>query len=612
MKLIQSTSLLFILISSIGLTGCMESNSKGDYLSSTAKTNLEPVGHIESKASIKQEVRNASVIPSIVKTQIPLLPSLVPGSNALKTYSISAVRVPVKELLFKLAQMSSRDIDIDSTVLDGHLITINAIDKPLNKIIERIAEQAGLAYTLVNGAFSIKADLPEWRNYKVDYVNITKDSTDTIDMKLNVSSSQVSGSGATGGSSTSVTVKSTHKFWENLKQNIEILAQQDPLDAFRESDVVSKSMNESRARGDGRTSQYNSNGVLVGAGGSAAFTSAGNSVSSNGGFSSESTNEYKNTRAVNTLVNPEAGMISVYTTAKKHKAIKKYIDNVVQRVDRQVMIEATVVEVSLNDQYQAGINWSFFNDRMFGDAGGIRINSPFQGSSSGFTISTVDNSGSSANGIFTGDWNILNNINLLKTFGDSKVLSSPKIMAINNQTALLKVVKNEVYFTVDVQTTQGTTTASPTTTFETEINTVPIGFTMSVTPFVSDKGTITLNVRPTISTIDKWVEDPNPSLGDVQNLIPVVQEKEMSSVLQLRNKQTAIIGGLIEDRDLKSTNGLPWVSDVPVLGDFFSTRSDQTVKKELVVFIRPIIVKNPDVDNGDLNSVSRFLKTTND
>jgi len=134
---------------------------------------------------------------------------------------------------------------------------------------------------------------------------------------------------------------------------------------------------------------------------------------------------------------------------------------------------------------------------------------------------------------------------------------------------------------------------------------------MSVTPFVSEDGDVTLNVRPTISRKIGEVNDPNPDLAvaGVTSAIPVIQEKEMSSVLRLRDRQTAIIGGLIEDNNANNKTGLPWISDAPILGDLFSKRDDSTTKSELVIFIRPIIIKNPDVDNGDLQSVSRFLKT---
>jgi general secretion pathway protein D len=302
----------------------------------------------------------------------------------------------------------------------------------------------------------------------------------------------------------------------------------------------------------------------------------------------------------------------VFTTHKKHKSIEAYINDISVRAQRQVLIEATVVEVVLNDQYQAGIDWSLMGNRAFGGDGGLQISSPFSGPTNGFSVATVNP------GVASGDWNILSNLSLLKQFGDSKVLSSPKIMAINNQTALLKVVENLVYFTVDVTTTAATTTTSvPTSTYETQVNTVPVGFTMSVTPFVSESGDVTLNVRPTISRLIRYVTDPNPAFNDpslsnpVQSLIPVIQEKEMSSVLKLRDRQTAIIGGLIEDSNDNNRTGLPWLGDIPVPGDFFSQRDDRTSKSELVIFIRPVIVKNPDIDNGDLKPVSQFLKTAN-
>ena len=123
-------------------------------------------------------------------------------------------------------------------------------------------------------------------------------------------------------------------------------------------------------------------------------------------------------------------------------AIKKYLDQVTRRAERQVLIEATVIEVELNDQYQTGVDWTFINNRAFGDNGGIQISSPFGGTFNGFSATTVDNLGDATVGVISGDWNILSNLNLLDEFGDSKVLSSPKIMAVNNQTALLKVVQN--------------------------------------------------------------------------------------------------------------------------------------------------------------------------
>ncbi len=562
-----STLAFMVVITS--LSGCNESAVKRDPIAPPVSDAFKPDGHILAKKKVEDVVHQGASIPSIINSRKPILPRLY-GKPSLN-YSLTAVNVPVSELLFQIAKDAGKQIDIYSGIKGR--ATINALNQPLARILDRLSDQSGFIYVMQGNTIVIKPDFPEWRNYNVDYVNINKTSEDKIQMKMNVSAGGTSTSTGTEGSSTTVSVKSKHDFWGRLENNITLLAQLDPYSAVAPPPE--------------------------GAGGNSSAPAAAN----------------KAVVSQNTVVNPEAGVISVYTTNKKHKAIKEYISDVTTRAQRQVLIEATVVEVKLNDRYQAGIDWTLIGNRAFGADGGLQISSPspstFSASGDGFSVSTVDNLGSKLVGAASGDWNILSSLNLLKQFGDSKVLSSPKIMAINNQTALLKVVNNLVYFTVDVNTTVGTTTTAATSTYETQIHTVPVGFTMSVTPFVSEDGDVTLNVRPTISRKIGEIQDPNPQLKDIASVIPIIQEKEMSSVLKLRDRQTAIIGGLIEDNNSNGRTGLPWLSDIPIVGDLFSQRDDETQKSELVIFIRPVIIKNPDVDNGDLQQVRRFLKTSN-
>ena len=549
-KLKHCFSILAVVAVSSSLLGCDESSVKRDPPAPAVDKKFTPDGHIQLNKTVDGTVVNSSSIPSVVGVRPVSLPAL--HTSPASFYSVTAVNVPAGELFYQVARDAGKQIDLYKGIKGR--VTINAINQPLEKILERISDQVGLMYSITNGVIQIKPDIAEWRNYKIDYVNINKKSKDTIDLKMAVSGA---GGASTGGSSTSVTVESEHDFWKSLEDNIKLLA------------------------------QFNPDKVQGAEGGEVGST--------------------------NTAINSEAGVISVYTTGKKHKSIQKYIDEVSLRSDRQVLIEATVVEVILNDKFQAGIDWTLLGSGALGRDGGFQISSPFDGpgSTDGFSIATISNAGSAAVGAVSGDWNIISSINLLQEFGDTRVLSSPKIMAINNQTALLKVVENLVYFTVDVNVTAATTTTPKETTYETEIHTVPIGFTMSVTPFVSDDDDITLNIRPTISRHVRDIEDPNPELkiAGVTSSIPVVQEKEMSSVLRLKDRQTAVIGGLIEDRNDNLRTGLPWLGDLPFIGDLFAQREDQTQKTELLIFIRPIIVKNPDVDTGDLQQLGRFLKT---
>jgi len=176
---------------------------------------------------------------------------------------------------------------------------------------------------------------------------------------------------------------------------------------------------------------------------------------------------------------------------------------------------------------------------------------------------------------------------------------------LNNQTAMLKVVDNSVYFTVKADTVTNQTSA--TTTFTTTQNVVPVGFIMNVTPQISDADMVTLNVRPTVTRIVGNVKDPNPSLAavNVVSLIPVTQTREMDSVLKVASGQTAILGGLMLDSFEGKTNGLPVASRIPFLGDLVSQRNDQSRKSELVVFIRPSVIRDASLD-GDLAAFRRY------
>lgn len=545
----------FIILGLLSSLGCDPSAVKRQPLAPAVDQSLTPSGHIRLKPEVSSATDEDISIPEITAYQPAKIPEL--NFNPSELYSVTAINVPVNDLLFKIAQDAEKEIDIYSGV-EGS-VTINAINQPLDEILTRISNQLSFIYEVNKNTIVIRPDFPEWKNYEIDYVNINKTSQETIDMKMSVSSSNTGSSTTAGttGSSSKVSVKSEHNFWLRLEQNVTRLAQLDP---------------------------YSSNKVLT--------DQASNAVES----------------GQNIVVNPETGSISVYTTKKKHQAVAKYIDQLTERAQRQVLIEATVVEVELNDQYQAGIDWNLVAQNAFGQNGGLSLSAPFTGPNNGFSINTLTTNGV-AGAFKTGSLAITAGLNFLSEFGDSKVLSSPKIMAINNQTALLKVVENLVYFTVDVETTTSQTTAN--TTYETEVNTVPVGFTMSVTPFVSDNGDVTLNIRPTISRLVDSVEDPNPQLAaaGVQSLIPVIQEKEMSSVLKLKDQQTAVIGGLIEDTNSNGRAGVPGFSEIPFFGDVFSKRDNQTQKSELVIFIRPVVINNPDVDAGDLSNVAKFLKT---
>jgi len=140
------------------------------------------------------------------------------------------------------------------------------------------------------------------------------------------------------------------------------------------------------------------------------------------------------------------------------------------------------------------------------------------------------------------------------------------------------------------------------------VNTVPIGIVMAVTPYVDKDDVVTLNVRPTISRIIRTVNDPNPLLAEqgVVSSIPVIQVREIETMLKIDDSETAVIGGLMQDQINKEDRGVPILSSIPLLGELFSYTEEEFVKSELVIFIRPVVIEDASLD-GDLADYKKYL-----
>jgi general secretion pathway protein D len=316
--------------------------------------------------------------------------------------------------------------------------------------------------------------------------------------------------------------------------------------------------------------------------------------------------------AASVIANPEAGILTLRATARQHEKIQEFLDYVLLNARRQVLIEATVVEVQLNNNYQQGINWEIFNrpGTAPGITGGMFPQGQVIGSPTGSILTLRYNSTTFAL-----------TVRLLEQFGAVRVVSSPRISVINNQTAILKVVDNLVYFTISAQQSQGVQ-GSTLATFTTTPNSVAVGFVMNVTPQISGNDVILLNVKPTISKVLSFVNDPNPALANpcgaatsvagtcgidpIISQIPQIQTRELESVIKVANGDVAVMGGLIQDSVSTAEDTIPGVNRVPVLGDVFSNKNLQNTKTELVVFLRPVVIKDASLD-GDYRGYRVFV-----
>ena len=534
-------------------------------------------------------------IPQPVK-HAATLPPPKPTPKA-ETYSVVVTNVPAQEILFALARDAKINLDIHDGIQGN--VTINAINQTLPQILTRISKQVDMRYELDNGNLVVMPDAPFLKHYKIDYVNMTRDADGTISNASQLGSGAAGSATSTGSTSnnSSISIKGVSKnhFWDTLIQNIkDILHETDKILPEGSSETSVQQLRAASSTGTGVQPTSNKKSAPKGG-----IENSPNPVNvEEGGMTVTRRNTFR--EAASVIPNPENGIITVRATGKQHEKIQGFIDQIMTNARRQVLIEATVVEVRLSDAYKQGINWSLL-----------------QRGGSGFQLRQAGTAGlpsANAANIFTLDYlnptsrlgNLSASVALLESFGTVKVLSSPKLSVLNNQTAMLRVVDNNVYFIVNSTTTPcSPAPCTPIVTYTTTVNTVPIGFTMSVTPQINDSDTVLLNIRPSITRLLTPALDPTPGLT-VVNEIPQVSTREMESVLKIENNQIAVLGGLMEDRMDNITDAIPGVSNIPVAGNLFKNRNDTSTKTELVIFLRPVVIKEASI-NGDFSAYRDML-----
>jgi len=558
-------------------------------------------GHIEAakeaaapaKANIPQPVQN---------TVTPPKPK---AAAKVETYSVVVNNVRVQDLLFALARDAKVNVDVHPGI--NGTVTLNAIDQTLPQLLTRIAKQVDMRWEMDGSNLVVMPDSPYLQTYKVDYVNLSRETEGTVSVTTQVASTGAgatatassAGSG-TGGNNSLTRIKSEgkHHFWETLDKNIkDILRETDKILPEGSSETVIERADQQATSGTGAQAA----GGRAGAAGQAGIAGSPNAAT----LQQSGTTVVKRTtfrEAASVIINPESGIVVVRATSRQHERVQEFLSQVLASARRQVLIEATIAEVTLSDNYQQGIDWKV---------------APLGGK--GFTITQLASTVTGAalpkeivnlayNNTSSRLGSITAAVKLLDEFGTVRVLSSPKLSVMNNQTAVLKVVDNLVYFIIKADTTSNQT--ATTTTFTTTLNSVPVGLVMNVTPQIGENDTVLLNIRPSISRKFGDVEDPNPDLKrnglDISNKIPLIRTREMESMIRVENGNIAVMGGLMEDDQSNADTAIPAISRIPVLGNFFQNKNDTRRKTELVVFLRPVVIKNASID-GDYASFRNQL-----
>lgn len=500
----------------------------------------------------------------------PVLPKPRPAAPP-ETYSVVVNNVSAQDLLFALARDARLNIDIHPGI--SGKVTLNAVDQTLPQLLQRISQQVDMRYELNGANLLVLPDAPFLRVYKVDFVtasrNVKMQSQASTQFSGSGGASGAAGGSSNTGSTATIDVASSSQLWESLVQNVK--------------DILGEAV-----------------GALA-----TAKPAAGAAAGAAGAQGSS-----------DVIANRESGVLFVRASSRQHERVQEFLDSVMANVRRQVLIEATVAEVQLNNEYQRGIDWQRLRTgtnatgrAAFGTGqSGVEFNQISAGTPAAVSTTAFVLGGA----VVSQNLNVA--IKLLESFGDVRVLSSPKISVLNNQTALLRVTRDIVYFTITPSTTPVTVTGGGAgivvpPSFTTAPNVAAEGFMMSVLPQISEAETVVLNVRPTIRRKVDDATDPNPALL-TPNLIPVFETRELDSMLRIQSGQTAVLGGLMQDSVENVEDTIPGLSAIPLLGKLFSQQRKVTRKTELVIFLRATVIRDASVE-GDYARFHNLLPTEN-
>lgn len=301
-----------------------------------------------------------------------------------------------------------------------------------------------------------------------------------------------------------------------------------------------------------------------------------------------------NGRAV--IVTPQAGIVVVRAMPSEIDVVRDYLKRAQLIMRRQVVLEAKILEVVLSEGYQTGIDWSAVSDINGGNTIGFGV------------FGTNTSSPNGIGGAFQASYvasDFSGVIELLETQGSVQVLSSPRISTVNNQKAVIKVGQDE-FFVTEISNTTTTTTGTTTNNPEVELTPFFSGIALDVTPQISESDEIILHIHPSISEVEDQTK--SITLGNQLVELPLALStiRETDSVVYARSGQVVVLGGLMQNKSTDVNSGTPVLGNLPVIGHLFSQQRNATVKSELVILLRPVIMGPDGLEHGTHDSQRRF------
>jgi len=566
------------------LAGCATAPNTGTYNQIRTDVAGAAASRAQNAPAVDDAVANALLPPAAsLATQLPKArPALE------ERFNVSFNNVPAQQFFRSIVSGTRYNILVHPDVSGS--ITANLKDVTLQETLDAVREMYGYDYKIEGTRISIKPLTMQTKMFRVNYL---------VGNRRGVSNLRVS--------STSVSNAVNNQNGQNGSQGSQGTGQnnqnQNNPNGQNQSQVESTDVSTTSSTdfwGDLKTSIE----AIVGS------KEAGRSV----------------------VVSPQSGVIVIRAMPDELRNVDAYLKATQLAVDRQVILEAKILEVELNDSYQSGVNWASFasiksghDNRVSGGVigpGSTLMPLPFNGgqpgvisdprsglsASTGFSLSGAAAAAGSMFGLAVQTSNFAALISFLETQGTVHVLSSPRVAAVNNQKAVLKIGTDE-FFVTGVTTNTQSTAAGTTTTPSVTLQAFFSGVVLDVTPQIDEKGNILLHVHPSVSqvsTVNKAV-----SLGSAGSLnLPLAASatSELDSIVRGSNGQVVAIGGLMRQSSTADNSQVPGAGRVPVLGNLFGAKSRVNQKRELVVLIKPTIVEGGANWNDDLLDAGRRIE----
>lgn len=466
-----------------------------------------------------------------------LLPSLkirdARSRGGPQRFDIAVKNVPAQDFYMGLVADTSTNMVV-SPAIKGN-ITLNLKRVTIEQVLQALEDTYGYSFNAIPGGYEILPNTLRTQIYKVNYLELQRRSHSN----MTVSSGEVTTAGSPGGPSTGTSVSGGNisGTLTNGNQNYSAVI----------GDV------ETRSNIDFWKSLQVTLSNIIG-------KTDGRSVT----------------------VNPVAGLVVVYAAPRELKQVERYLDMVQNSMDRQVILEAKILEVNLNNEFQMGIDWKLF---------GARLNALSN-------FPEVDISQSTFPKAFDVDihWDpkdFTSVIQALETQGNVQVLSSPRVSAMNNQSAAIKVGFDE-FFVTNVSQNQNIVTSSLVTQPTLNVNLTPFfsGITLDVTPQIDANGQVTLHIHPSVSLVkdQRKIIDLGTQGGVLDLPLANSTIRESDTIVHAKNGQVVVIGGLMQDTTTEGIGQVPWFGNIPFLGTLVRATKQTSQKSELVILLRPKIV----------------------